>query len=78
MTIDGYEMYVCPGIQDNTVLFAKKENLHFGTDLNSDFNEAKVVDMSNTDGSDNVRLVMKFRAGTQSAFPLETAIGYKP
>lgn len=78
MTIDGYEMYVCPGIQDNTVLFAKKDNLHFGTDLLSDYNEVKVVDMSTTDGSDNVRMVMKFRSGTQSAFPLETALGYKP
>lgn len=76
MTIDGYEMYVCPGIPDNVVVFAKKENLHFGTDLNSDFNEAKVVDMSETDGSDNVRVVMKFRAGTQVAFPTEAVLAY--
>lgn len=76
MTIDGYEMYVCPGIPDNTVVFAKKDNLHFGTDLNSDFNEAKVVDMSETDGSDNVRVVMKFRAGTQVAFPTEAILAY--
>jgi len=76
LTIDGYEMYVCPGIPNGTALFAKKDNLFVGTDLVSDFNEVKVVDMSATDGSDNVRMVMKFRAGTQCAFPAETALGY--
>jgi hypothetical protein len=76
LMFDGYEIYVCPGIPDNVALFAKADNLFFGTDLVSDFNEVKVVDMSVTDGSDNVRMVMKFRAGTQVAIPAEAILGF--
>jgi hypothetical protein len=76
LMFDGYEIYVCPGIPDNVALFAKVDNLFFGTDLVSDFNEVKVVDMSVTDGSDNVRMVMKFRAGTQVAIPAEAILGF--
>jgi len=76
LMFDGYEIYVCPGIPDNVALFSKPENLFFGTDLVSDFNEVKVVDMSVTDGSDNVRMVMKFRAGTQVAIPTQAILGF--
>ncbi len=34
-------------------------------DANSDFAEVKVVDMSLTDASDNVRMAMRFRTGVQ-------------
>jgi hypothetical protein len=67
LTFNGYDVYVCPGISDNTAILATVANLVFGTDLNSDFNEVKVVDMSFTDASDNVRMAMRFRAGVQFA-----------
>lgn len=76
LTFNGYDIYVCPGIPDNVALLANPENLVFGTDLTSDFNECKVVDMSVTDGSDNVRMVMKFRAGTQVAIPSDAILGF--
>ena len=42
-----------------------KDNLMFGTGLLSDHNEVKLLDMSDLDGSQNVRVVMRFTAAVQ-------------
>ena len=44
---------------------AEKSNIYFGTGLLADHNEVKVLDMSDLDGSDNIRVVMRFTAGVQ-------------
>jgi hypothetical protein len=44
---------------------AQKSNLFFGTGLMSDFNEVRVLDMANLDGSQNYRVIMRYTAGTQ-------------
>jgi len=44
---------------------AQKSNLYFGTGLLADHNEVKVIDMADLDGSQNVRIVMRFTAGVQ-------------
>ena len=44
---------------------AQKSNLFFGTGLLSDHNEVKLIDMADLDGSQNVRVVMRFTAGIQ-------------
>jgi len=44
---------------------AEKSNLFFGTGLMSDQNEVKVIDMADIDGSQNVRIVMRYTAGVQ-------------
>jgi len=44
---------------------AQKSNLFFATGLMSDSQEVKVLDMSDLDGSDNVRVIMRFTAGVQ-------------
>jgi hypothetical protein len=46
---------------------AQKSNLFFGTDLVSDHTEIRMLDMSDLDGSDNIRVVAKFTAGVQVA-----------
>jgi hypothetical protein len=46
---------------------AEKSNLFFGTGLLSDTNEVKVIDMADIDGSQNVRVVVRFTAGIQHA-----------
>jgi hypothetical protein len=43
----------------------QKSNFFFGTSLLNDLNEVKVIDMSDIDGSQNVRFVMRFQAGVQ-------------
>ena len=45
------------------MIAARKSNMFFATDLLSDLTEVKVLDMTDRDGSDNVRLVMKYNAG---------------
>ena len=61
---NGIEIVLCPGMSDNTIVAAQKSNLHFGTGLLSDFNEVKVLDMSNIDGSQNYRIIMRYTGGT--------------
>ena len=62
---NGIEIVLCPGMADNKVVAAQKSNLFFGTGLLSDYNEVKVLDMSNIDGSQNYRVIMRYTAGTQ-------------
>ena len=62
---NGIEIVLCPGMAANTVVAAQKSNLYFGTGLLSDYNEVKVLDMSNIDGSQNFRVIMRYTAGTQ-------------
>jgi len=47
------------------MIAAEKSNLFFGTGLLNDTNEVKVIDMSDIDGSQNVRIIMRFTAGVQ-------------
>lgn len=61
----GYKIAVCPGMSNDAVLAARPDNLFFGTDLLSDHNQAVVLDMTNLDGSDNVRIAYRYTGGVQ-------------
>ena len=65
LTFDGVKLFVANGLADNTAMAAEKSNLFFGTGLLADHNEVKVIDMADIDGSQNVRVVMRFTAGVQ-------------
>jgi len=65
LTFDGVKIAVANGLADNTMVAAEKSNLFFGTGLLSDNQEVKVIDMADIDGSQNVRVVMRFTAGVQ-------------
>ena len=65
LSFDGVKLFVANGLADNTAVAAEKSNLFFGTGLLSDHNEVKVIDMADLDGSQNVRVVMRFTAGVQ-------------
>jgi len=65
LTFDGVKMAVANGLADNRMVAAEKSNLYFGTGLLADQNEVKVIDMADIDGSQNVRVVMRFTAGVQ-------------
>jgi hypothetical protein len=62
---NGIEIVMCPGMSASKVVAAQKSNLFFGTGLLSDYNEVRVLDMANIDGSQNYRIVMRYTAGTQ-------------
>jgi len=65
LAFDGVKLFVAPGMADNEVVAAQKSNLFFGTGLLADHNEVKLIDMADLDGSQNVRVVMRFTAGVQ-------------
>ena len=62
---DGVKVYPTSGLADNRAIAARSSNLFFGTGLLNDRNEVKVIDMSDIDGSQNVRVVMRYTAGCQ-------------
>ena len=68
LSFDGVNIFVAKGLADNTMIAAQKSNLYFGTGILNDQNEVKVIDMSDLDGSMNVRVVMRFTAGVQHVF----------
>ena len=65
LNFDGVKLFVANGLGDNKAMATYKDNLMFGTGLLSDHNEVKLLDMSDLDGSQNVRVVMRFTAGVQ-------------
>ena len=68
LTFDGVSVFHAPGLGSNKMVLAQKSNLYFGTGLLSDHQEVKVLDMSDLDGSKNVRFIMRFTAGVQVGF----------
>jgi hypothetical protein len=65
MNFQGIPLFTCPGMSADTMVAAEKSNLYFGTGLLSDHNEVKIIDMADLDGSQNVRIVMRYTAGIQ-------------
>ena len=65
LSFEGINIFVAKGFGSNKMLLSPKSNLFFGTGLLDDRNEVRVIDMSDTDGSQNVRVVMRYTAGVQ-------------
>jgi len=64
-SFDGVKIFMANGLANDTMIATTKDNLHFGTGLMSDQNEVKILDMADLDGSQNVRIIMRFTAGVQ-------------
>jgi len=62
---EGITIQPCPGMPDNQMVAAETSNLFYGTDLLSDDTNIKMLDMTQLDGSDNMRVVAKFSGGVQ-------------
>jgi hypothetical protein len=65
LSFDGVKIFVCNGMTNDYAIAAQKSNLYFGTGLLSDQNEVQVIDLADIDGSQNVRVVMRFTAAVQ-------------
>mgnify|MGYP003131722601 FL=1 len=74
LTFDGINIVLAKGLPTNIMVAAQKSNLFFGTGLLSDHNEVKVIDMADLDGSQNVRVVMRFTAGIQHGIGSEIVL----
>ena len=65
LSFDGIKIQHAPGMPADHIVAGEASNLYFGTGLLSDHNEVKVIDMADLDGSQNVRVIMRFTAGVQ-------------
>lgn len=65
---DGVKVFMAQGLAANTALLTQTSNLYFATGLMNDMNECKVLDMSDLDGSQNCRVIMRFTADAKYGF----------
>lgn len=77
LSFDGVKIFVCNGMANDYMMAAQKSNLFFGTGLLADSQEVKLIDLSDLDGSQNVRVVMRFTAGVQYGIGSEIVL-YTP
>lgn len=75
MTFFGFPIYRCPGMFNDVILFTYPENLVFGTNLATDWTEARLIPTYEYDGSDNVRVTMNFAVGVQVAVATDGVYG---
>ena len=71
---DGIPVVVGQGLPAHSMMAAQKSNLFFGTGLLNDTNEVKVLDMADLDGSQNVRVIMRFTAAVQMGINSDVVI----
>jgi hypothetical protein len=74
MNFQGVELALCPGLASSAMVAAQKSNLFFGTGLMSDYNQVKVLDMEDLDGSQNFRIIMRYTADTEYGIGNDIAI----
>lgn len=74
MDFEGVKLFVANGLNAGQMVAAQKSNLFFGTGLQSDMNEVKLIDLADIDGSQNVRVVMRFSAGVNYAIGSEVVL----
>jgi hypothetical protein len=71
---NGIPLVHCPGMTSSYIVAAQKSNLFFGTGLMNDYNEVRVLDMADLDGSQNYRVIMRYTADTQFGIGQDIAI----
>jgi hypothetical protein len=74
MNFQGIPVTMCPGLNDYDCVLGLKSDLHFGTGLLSDYNQVQLLDMSNIDGSQNVRTIMRFTGGLLATNPTQQVV----
>lgn len=74
MNFNGIDLAMCPGMTASYLVAAEKSNLFFGTGLMSDYNEVKVLDMADLDGSQNYRVIMRYTGDTEFGIGQDIAI----
>ncbi len=63
LSFEGIPLFVANGLNTSYMVAAKTDNLWFGTGLMNDLtSSAKIIDMADIDGSQNVRVILRFTA----------------
>jgi len=65
LTFDGIPIFMANGMKSTDMVATTVDNLYFGCGLLNDKNVVKVIDMADIDGSQNVRVVMRYNGAVQ-------------
>lgn len=60
----GYRVEIANGMADDTILFARSSNLKVYTDVFGDTSEVRIIDRAPIDGSNQIRVVMRWAIAT--------------
>lgn len=71
----GIPIAECSGMYDDVIIIAQKQNLYLGTNLQTDLTDVQYIPTYQYDGSDNVRIVMRWGMGTQVGIPADVILG---
>ena len=71
---EGLKLAVCNGMKNDVLVAAEKSNLYFGTDLLSDAANINLLDLSQIDGSQNIRAICRYSGGTQVGIGADTVL----
>ena len=74
LSFDGIPVVVAQGLPASSMMAAQKSNMFIGTGLLSDHNEVRVLDMAELDGSQNVRVIMRFTGAVQMGINSDVVI----
>jgi len=74
MDFEGVKLFVANGLSAGVIVAGEKENLAFGCGLQNDQNLVKLIDLADIDGSQNVRLVMRYSAGVNYSIGSELVL----
>jgi hypothetical protein len=71
----GIPINVCPGMFDDAIILTYQSNLVFASNLGTDLNTVQWIPTYLYDGSDNIRIVMRFAYGTVCPVPADVILG---
>lgn len=66
--LNGVPIFEIGGLPADSIVIYKRSELWFGTGVLADWNQIRFLDMADLDGSQNVRMIMRFYGGVQYAF----------
>lgn len=67
----GVKLFRFPGMSANRMVFADFSRIFFGTDLLSDMEDIRIINLRETTGDKNIRMLGSFRVGVQYAVSQE-------
>ena len=65
LSYDGIPIFMANGLGANNMIATTVDNLYFGCGLLNDKNICKVIDMADIDGSQNVKVIMRYNGAVQ-------------
>ena len=74
MDFEGVKLFVANGLSAGVMVAGERENLAFGCGLQNDQNLVKLIDLADIDGSQNVRVIMRYSAAVNYSIGSELVL----